>query len=165
MNPAHMHPNPYDASYISSGQISVPLEVLPPPPNAPEPTILEILRQNQQTIQILNTTIKSLTHTQPSTSLPQQVSPTNRDSLTEALIDIKNMPKLKSVVTKSASDEARHQNETKGPQYNRFRLVRVPIKIKKLMEKAPICRCTLLHKYLIKKLSHYTQRILDCALG
>ena len=60
-----MHPNPYDASYISSGQISVPLEVLPPPPNAPDPTILEILQQNQQTIQILNTTIQSLTHTQP----------------------------------------------------------------------------------------------------
>ena len=70
MNPLKIHPHLSDASSISSTNISVKYELLPPPPPAPNPTILEILQQNQHIIQILGITMQSLTPTQPSTVLP-----------------------------------------------------------------------------------------------
>ena len=56
-----MHPYTFYASYIGSDHIFVPFELRPPPPPTLEPKILAILQQNYQIMQMLGTTLKSLT--------------------------------------------------------------------------------------------------------
>ena len=94
MTPEHVHPLPSGASSITPVHISVPLEVIPPPP-AQDPMILEILQQNQQIMKIVGTTLQSLTPAKPLATLSQQASSANRNSLSEDLIDIKTCQNCK----------------------------------------------------------------------